>query len=182
MQVNARDIDITWVVACRFHAPRCRVLILCSGWINRGPRTPPAQSKPYRDLGRLVNGTTRTTNERDMWMTVMPPKSEVQRAGPLRLVFHVRCDTLAEVRVWNYNKSLVMSSLGVRQAAVAVDGTDDGVIMSLVLNTTSTESAQPYSFLLILNATNFDQLANVPLPYSVPLGFHGRFYPPPSSL
>ena len=123
MQVNARDIDITWVVACRFNAPRRRVLILCSGWINRGPRTPPAQSKPYRDLGRLVNGTTRTTNERDMWMTVMPPKSEVQRAGPLRLVFHVRCDTLAEVRVWNYNKSLVMSSLGVRQAAVAVDGT-----------------------------------------------------------
>ena len=66
--------------------------------------------------------------------------------------------------------------------APSASAEDDGVIMSLVLNTTSTESAQPYSFLLILNATNFDQLANVPLPYSVPLGFHGRFYPPPSSL
>ena len=60
-----------------------------------------------------------------MWVTVMPPAQEVARTGPLTLVFRVPTSSHrrpVSMRLWNYNKSLVMSSLGVKDAAVVVDG------------------------------------------------------------
>jgi carotenoid cleavage dioxygenase-like enzyme len=35
---------------------------------------------------------------------------------------------------------------------------------------------QQNSFLLILNAQSFDQLANVELPYHLPFDFHGQYF------
>ena len=48
---------------------------------------------------------------------------------------------------------------------------DDGVIMSLVLDTKAKNS-----FLLLLDATTFEELARLRLPHVVTLGFHGQFF------
>ncbi len=49
---------------------------------------------------------------------------------------------------------------------------DDGVILSLVTN------GETYSsFLLILDAKSFKEVARVMLPAPVPFGFHGQFFP-----
>lgn len=46
----------------------------------------------------------------------------------------------------------------------------DGVVMSLVL-----DGKAGHSFLLLLDAVSFDELARVHLPHPVPFGFHGLF-------
>ena len=48
---------------------------------------------------------------------------------------------------------------------------DEGVILSLVLNVQT-----KHSFLLVLNAQSFDQLATVELPYHLPFDFHGQYF------
>lgn len=48
---------------------------------------------------------------------------------------------------------------------------DQGAILSLVLDTT-----RAISFLLILDAGSFTELARADLPMAVPFGFHGNFY------
>ena len=48
---------------------------------------------------------------------------------------------------------------------------DDGVILSLVL-----DGIEKHSFLLVLDARTFKELATAPLAYAVPFGFHGRHY------
>jgi len=48
---------------------------------------------------------------------------------------------------------------------------DDGVILSLVLDVN-----KKTSFLLVLDAKDFKELARAYLPYSVPFGLHGQFY------
>ncbi len=47
---------------------------------------------------------------------------------------------------------------------------DDGVILSVVLDT-----ANQNTFLLILDATKWQELARVALPVSIPIGFHGIY-------
>lgn len=48
---------------------------------------------------------------------------------------------------------------------------DDGVILSVVLDTLKRKS-----FLLILNAANFEEQATAELPHGIPYGLHGNFY------
>lgn len=48
---------------------------------------------------------------------------------------------------------------------------DSGVLMSVVL-----DSARERSFLLVLDASSFTELARADLPHVVPFGFHGNFY------
>lgn len=48
---------------------------------------------------------------------------------------------------------------------------DDGIILSLVL-----DAKKRNSFILILDANEFNELARAELPHHVPFGFHGHFY------
>ena len=50
---------------------------------------------------------------------------------------------------------------------------DDGVVLSVVL-----DSFHSTSFLLVLDAQSFEEIARVTVPnnHIVPLGFHGRYY------
>jgi beta,beta-carotene 9',10'-dioxygenase len=50
-------------------------------------------------------------------------------------------------------------------------GQDDGVILTLVLDTLNKSS-----FLLVLNAGNFDEIARVPAPEPILFGFHGSYF------
>jgi carotenoid cleavage dioxygenase-like enzyme len=47
---------------------------------------------------------------------------------------------------------------------------DDGVILSVVLDT-----RQAASFLLILDASTFRELARADAPHHIPFGFHGNY-------
>lgn len=49
-------------------------------------------------------------------------------------------------------------------------GEDDGVILSVVLNTSSAQS-----FMLVLDAATFTELARAHIPHAIPFGFHGQF-------
>eukprot|EP00117_Sycon_ciliatum_P003713 scpid43890/ scgid8383/ Carotenoid cleavage dioxygenase 8, chloroplastic; AtNCED8; Protein MORE AXILLARY BRANCHING 4; Protein MORE AXILLARY GROWTH 4 len=48
---------------------------------------------------------------------------------------------------------------------------DDGVVLSIVL-----DAAAKHSFLLVLDASKFIEIASVPLKFVIPHGFHGRFF------
>ena len=48
---------------------------------------------------------------------------------------------------------------------------DDGVILSVVLDA---ETAR--SFLLILDASSFREVARAGLPHHIPFGFHGNYF------
>ena len=48
---------------------------------------------------------------------------------------------------------------------------DEGVIISVVLNT-----QKGNSFLLILDAISFKEIARAEVPHHIPFGFHGQFY------
>lgn len=50
-------------------------------------------------------------------------------------------------------------------------GEDDGVILSVVLDTTA-----GHSILLVLDASSFAELARLSVPHAVPFGFHGNFF------
>lgn len=50
-------------------------------------------------------------------------------------------------------------------------GEDNGIVMSVVLDTNAKNS-----FLLILNASTFTELARVMVPHHIPFGLHGNFY------
>jgi carotenoid cleavage dioxygenase-like enzyme len=53
------------------------------------------------------------------------------------------------------------------------DSEDDGVVLSLVLDTDA-----DHTFLLVLDASSFRELARAPLPHRLPFAFHGEFYGP----
>jgi beta,beta-carotene 9',10'-dioxygenase len=48
---------------------------------------------------------------------------------------------------------------------------DDGVVLSVVLDTTAGRS-----FLLVLEAARFDELARADAPHHIPFGFHGQYF------
>ena len=48
---------------------------------------------------------------------------------------------------------------------------DDGVVLSVVF-----DAASERSFLLVLDAASFDELARAEAPHHVPFGFHGQFF------
>ncbi|SNZ18043.1 Carotenoid cleavage dioxygenase [Natronoarchaeum philippinense] len=51
------------------------------------------------------------------------------------------------------------------------DGEDDGVVLSVVLDTDEERSA-----LVVLDAVDLSVRARAPLPHALPIGFHGQFY------
>ncbi|NDJ35584.1 MAG: carotenoid oxygenase family protein [Chloroflexi bacterium] len=55
-------------------------------------------------------------------------------------------------------------------AAPDATSEDDGVVLSVVLH-----GEAGTSFLLVLNAQTFTELARVPVPHHIPFGFHGQF-------
>ena len=55
-------------------------------------------------------------------------------------------------------------------AAPGADAEDDGVVLSVVL-----DSAAERSFLLVLDARDFEELARAEAPHRIPFGFHGDF-------
>jgi beta,beta-carotene 9',10'-dioxygenase len=48
---------------------------------------------------------------------------------------------------------------------------DDGVILSVVL-----DSNKGNSFLLVLDAKSFEEIARAEVPNHIPFGFHGQYY------
>jgi len=48
---------------------------------------------------------------------------------------------------------------------------DDGVVLSVVL-----DPADERSFLLVLDASSFDERARAEVPHAIPFGFHGQFF------
>jgi carotenoid cleavage dioxygenase-like enzyme len=55
-------------------------------------------------------------------------------------------------------------------AAPGAEGEDDGVVLSVVL-----DSARGSSFLLVLDARTYEVLARADVPHAIPFGFHGLF-------
>jgi carotenoid cleavage dioxygenase-like enzyme len=51
------------------------------------------------------------------------------------------------------------------------DGEDDGVVLSVVL-----DAAAGSSFLLVLDARSFEEIARARAPHHIPFGFHGQFF------
>ena len=56
-------------------------------------------------------------------------------------------------------------------AAPETSSEDDGVILSVVLDT-----RRAASFLMILDASTFGELARAELPHHIPFGFHGHYF------
>ena len=56
-------------------------------------------------------------------------------------------------------------------AAPDADGEDTGVLLSVVL-----DGDRGTSFLLVLDATTFTELARAQAPHVVPFGFHGQYF------
>lgn len=48
---------------------------------------------------------------------------------------------------------------------------NDGVILSVVL-----DSNKGNSFLLVLDAKSFEEMARAEVPHHIPFGFHGQYY------
>jgi beta,beta-carotene 9',10'-dioxygenase len=55
-------------------------------------------------------------------------------------------------------------------AAPGATGEDEGVVLSVVL-----DGQQDYSFLLVLDAASFTELARAQVPHHIPFGFHGIY-------
>jgi len=60
---------------------------------------------------------------------------------------------------------------GVFVGRPARDAEDDGVVLSVVL-----DAAKGTSFLLVLDAASFTEIARAQLPHPVLHGYHGQFY------
>ena len=56
-------------------------------------------------------------------------------------------------------------------AAPTASSEDEGVILSVVLN-----AQTQTSFLLVLDAQSWNELAQVALPYHLPFDFHGQYF------
>ncbi|HEX5514556.1 MAG TPA: carotenoid oxygenase family protein, partial [Gammaproteobacteria bacterium] len=61
-------------------------------------------------------------------------------------------------------------------AAPAAAAEDQGLVLSVVL-----DAAAGNSFLLLLDASSFTEIARVQLPHHIPFGFHGNFFEQPKA-
>jgi carotenoid cleavage dioxygenase-like enzyme len=78
-----------------------------------------------------------------------------------------------KTQVWRQDDCYVGEPVFVAAPTVngASGGEDDGVILSVVLN-----AAQGTSFLLVLDAHTFGEVARAEVPHHIPFGFHGQFF------
>ena len=72
---------------------------------------------------------------------------------------------------WTWRQAGAYPGEPVFVANPRASGEDDGVILSVVL-----DSQAEKSFLLMLDARDFSELGRAQLPHSIPFGFHGNFY------
>jgi beta,beta-carotene 9',10'-dioxygenase len=76
--------------------------------------------------------------------------------------------TSGEVRTWSAGGCYAGEPVFVR--APGTTDEDDGVVLSIVLN-----PATNHSFLVVLDARSFEELARAEVPHAIPFGFHGQF-------
>ena len=82
-------------------------------------------SSAVQDIKRLVNSRTKTTNQRDMWLCPISPRKLVDDFQGCALEFHIefpRKTRVGKVILWNYNRSMAMSSAGIKGIELAMDG------------------------------------------------------------
>ncbi|MDX2163269.1 MAG: carotenoid oxygenase family protein [bacterium] len=78
--------------------------------------------------------------------------------------------TSGDAKTWYVEGNYPSESYFVANPAGTAE--DDGVVLSTVYNSHTDDS-----FLLVLDAASFTEIARAPLPYRIPFGFHGMFYP-----
>lgn len=82
----------------------------------------------------------------------------------------VKIDTrTGDARIWYEPGSYPGEPIFVASPAAGAE--DDGVILSVVL-----DAPGDTSFLLVLNATDFTEMARAHVPLRIPFGFHGQFF------
>ncbi len=72
-------------------------------------------------------------------------------------------------KVWRDENCYVGEPVFVAAPDAAAE--DDGIVLSVVLN-----ASQGNSFLLVLDAASFTELARAEAPHHIPFGFHGQFF------
>lgn len=96
--------------------------------------------------------------------------SSTQRATPEFLNQLVRVDTHTRTStVWHEANAYPSEPVFLPAPDAASEG--DGVILSVVL-----DSLRGTSFLLVLDAMSFSEMARAQIPQHVPFGFHGQFF------
>jgi beta,beta-carotene 9',10'-dioxygenase len=73
------------------------------------------------------------------------------------------------LRVWSEAGCFAGEPIFVR--APGADAEDSGVVLSVVLDSTAGRS-----FLLVLEASSFEEMARAEAPHHIPFGFHGQFF------
>ena len=83
------------------------------------------------EVSRLVNKKMKTTNQRHMWLCPVSPgktgasnRDSAARAAPI-IEFSVElpiATRISKIVVWNYNRSVAMSSAGMKEVSVDLDG------------------------------------------------------------
>jgi beta,beta-carotene 9',10'-dioxygenase len=82
----------------------------------------------------------------------------------------VKCDVLERsARTWREDDCYPGEPVFV--AAPGGGAEDEGVVLSVVL-----DAARETSYLLLLDAASFEELARVEAPHRIPFGFHGQFF------
>ena len=108
----------------------------------------------------------RRSNMRDYrWMYAVGASRDADWSNQL-----VKCDvTTGEGRVWQEAGCYPGEPVFVERPGATAE--DDGVIVSVVLDASAARS-----FLLILDAATFEEVARAEAPHHIPFGFHGQFF------
>jgi protein JBTS26 len=68
-------------------------------------------------ISKLINGSTLTNDENNMWFTYMPEPPKCLEIGVL-LDSRYSFDDIGYIYVWNYNKSLLESVKGIKEIEI----------------------------------------------------------------
>jgi beta,beta-carotene 9',10'-dioxygenase len=148
----------------------------------RGPRRAPPPSSLRRYRLPLDGGDARREILYDDHPVELPRIAYRSRNGrPYRFVYSAAqrgesfLDSLVKIDVRDgsarhWQEDGCYAGEPVFVAAPSPEGEDDGVVLSVVLDTRAERS-----FLLVLDARSFDELARAEAPQRVPFGFHGDF-------
>ena len=83
----------------------------------------------------------------------------------------VKVDVRDGSQVGVARRRLLPGRAGLRPRARAAEGEDDGVVLSVVLDANAGRS-----FLLVLDAGSFEEVARAEAPHHIPFGFHGQYF------
>lgn len=122
--VTGLDVRLCWLSDAEAAALEGRASASLSCLPTPAPTSPTDSLTPQRAAQRLqclVDGVTRTREEGHMWKCPLEGAGCVGRPA-LLLRLPPDCGRPVELRVWNYNRSLHLLSLGVGDCEVWVDG------------------------------------------------------------